>query len=289
MASATRSSGIMMAAARLLLLLAFAPTTTDASFLAPLAPRGASSRHLVLQPAALAQQRTARHAIIAASAEEPAAEGEAEAEWDEAAAAESEGEGEPAPPAAEVAEEEEEEDDDLLSSPAFLKQKLKVLEKEMASVQEQGEGLDVQIEEANTEWQQKRERLQTDFANFKARHYNQTLDAQADSKAELVKELLPVLDNFDRARASIKLEGEEQEATDARYQEMYEALMITLEELGVEKIPTVGEEFDYNLHMAIQQAPSDEYAEGIVSSEMQPGYTLRGRLVRVAYVMVSSG
>jgi len=288
MASATRSSGIMMAAARLLLLLAFAPTTTDASFLAPLAPRGASSRHLVLQPAALAQQRTARHAIIAASAEEPAAEGEAEAEWDEAAAAESEGEGEPAPPAAEVAEEEEE-DDDLLSSPAFLKQKLKVLEKEMASVQEQGEGLDVQIEEANTEWQQKRERLQTDFANFKARHYNQTLDAQADSKAELVKELLPVLDNFDRARASIKLEGEEQEATDARYQEMYEALMITLEELGVEKIPTVGEEFDYNLHMAIQQAPSDEYAEGIVSSEMQPGYTLRGRLVRVAYVMVSSG
>ena len=80
-----------------------------------------------------------------------------------------------------------------------------------------------------------------------------------------------------------------QVAVNAQYVELEEALQATLEELGLRKIPTVGEEFDYNLHMAIQQAPSDEYDEGIVCSEMQPGYTCGGVLVRAAYVMVSSG
>lgn len=51
----------------------------------------------------------------------------------------------------------------------------------------------------------------------------------------------------------------------------------------------VGQEFDYNLHMALQQVPSDEYDEGIVSAEMQPGYMCKGSLVRAAYVMVSAG
>ena len=48
-------------------------------------------------------------------------------------------------------------------------------------------------------------------------------------------------------------------------------------------------QFDYNLHMAIQQIPNDEYDEGIVCSEAQPGYTCKGQLVRAAYVMVSAG
>ena len=89
--------------------------------------------------------------------------------------------------------------------------------------------------------------------------------------------------------AWIKPEGEEQEATNARYQDMHTALMTTLTDMGMEKIPTVGAEFDYNLHMAIQQIPSDEYDENVVCSEMQPGYTIKGQLVRAAYVMVSSG
>ena len=65
--------------------------------------------------------------------------------------------------------------------------------------------------------------------------------------------------------------------------------MTTLGEMGVAPIEAVGSEFDYNMHMAIQQMPSDEYDEGIVCSEMQPGYTVQGQLVRAAYVMVSSG
>jgi len=139
------------------------------------------------------------------------------------------------------------------------------------------------------EWADKRARLQGDFDNFRARHVNQTLEAQVEARIKMLQDFLPVLDNFDRARDTIKAETPEQEATNARYQEMHAALMTTLGEMGLEKIPTVGEEFDYNLHMALQKVPNDEYEEDVISAEMQPGFTCMGTLVRAAYVMVSAG
>jgi len=79
------------------------------------------------------------------------------------------------------------------------------------------------------------------------------------------------------------------EAASAEYEVVYDTLMLALAEMGVEIIPTVGEDFDYNLHMAIQTVPSDEFDEDKVAEEMQAGFTCQGRLVRPAYVMVSSG
>lgn len=179
-------------------------------------------------------------------------------------------------------------DGDLLSSAAFLKQKLKVLEKELEEVKVSTEEAKVQAEEARTEFSQKRTRLQTDLDNFRARHYNATIDAQIDARIKLLNSFLPVLDNFDRAQASISADGEAAEAVNGEYQTMHATLMEALEGLEVAKIATVGEEFDYNLHMAIQQVPSDEYDEGIVCTEMQPGYTCKGKLLRAAYVAVSA-
>merc|ERR1712083_510801 len=115
------------------------------------------------------------------------------------------------------------------------------------------------------------------------------MGAQVDAKVKLLTELLPILDNFDRARTAINPEGEVQEALDAEYKQMLASLMSSLQSQGLEKIATVGEEFDYNIHMAIQQVPSDEYNEGVVSGELQSGYTFAGKLVRAAYVTVASG
>jgi hypothetical protein len=95
----------------------------------------------------------------------------------------------------------------------------------------------------STEWEQKRTRLQTDFDNFKASHVNQTLEAQLDVRIEVLKQFLPVLDNFDRARASIRSEGAAQEATNALYTQMHTGLMATLGELGMKKIEAVGTEY----------------------------------------------
>ena len=105
----------------------------------------------------------------------------------------------------------------------------------------------------------------------------------------MLTDFLPVLDNFDRARSSIAPKSDAEEAENAKYDGLHADLMAALGELGMEKMAVVGEEFDYNNHMAIQQIPSDEYDEGIVCSEMQPGYVCQGKLVRAAYVMVSSG
>ena len=186
-------------------------------------------------------------------------------------------------------DEEEEEEGDLLSSPAFLKQKVKVLEKELAKLEEEKAAEEQNLEVVKEEWSQQRERLSTDFSNFKARHWNATIEAQVDAKVKLVTSLLPMTDNLERAKSAISVEGEAQQAVADAYAQMYDELQSTLKEMGVERIPTVGEEFDYNLHMAIQQQPSDEYDEGVVCAEMQPGYTLGGKLLRAAYVMVSAG
>ena len=64
--------------------------------------------------------------------------------------------------------------------------------------------------------------------------------------------------------------------------QVYDTLMASLAAMGVETIPTVGEDFDYNLHMAIQTVPSDEFEEDKVAEEMQAGFTCQGRLVRPA-------
>ena len=182
----------------------------------------------------------------------------------------------------------EEEGDDLLNSPAFLKQKLKVLQGELETVMAETVEAKAAAEQQKEEFGSKRDRLEADFENFKQRHYSATLEKQTEAKSKLVEEFLPVLDNFDRARGSIATDGPESEAVNARYQEMHVGLMASLDQMGVAKIPTVGEQFDYNVHMAISKAPSD-YDEDIVCEEMQPGYTCDGNLVRAAYVMVSMG
>jgi len=248
------------------------------------------------QAAAAATPLSARPAVAAvrlqaAEGGEPepaAAEADVEVVQDAAETPEA-AENPPADAEGAASAEEEEEEEDLLSTPAFLKQKLKVLEKELEEVLAKTEEARADGAAVSEEWVDKRKRLQGDFDNFRARHANQTREAQVEARIKVVQDFLPVLDNFDRARMSISPEGEAQEAANAQYLAMRDELMGALAELGMEQIETVGAEFDYNLHMAIQQIPNDEYDEGIVCSEMQPGYTVKGQLVRAAYVMVSSG
>ena len=170
-----------------------------------------------------------------------------------------------------------------------LKQTVEVLEQELAGFEEEKAAGEVLLAAVTAQWSQKRERLSTDFDKFKARHSNATIEAQVDAKVRLVTSLLPLTDNLERAKSAISVEGEAQQAVADSYAQMYDELQATLIEMGVERIPTVGEEFDYNLHMAIQQVPSDEYDEGVVIEEVQPGYTCQGKLVRAASVLTSAG
>ena len=170
-----------------------------------------------------------------------------------------------------------------------LMQRIEELENEMEEVSSAIDSSKTDAALAAEEWSDRRLRLQADFDNLKARNTNQTQEAQLDSTVKLLQDFLLVLDNLDRARTLIKPEGDEEAEISESYDDMYQTLLFALTELGVEMIPTVGEEFDYNMHMAIQTVPSDEYEEDKVAEEMQAGFTCKGKLVRPAYVMVSSG
>ena len=94
-------------------------------------------------------------------------------------------------------------------------------------------------------------------------------------------------DNFDRARATSSPAGEAEQARNDLYDQLHADLMTALGGLGLEQFESLGKEFDVNLHMAVQQMPSEDYESGTVCSELQPGYNCEGKLVRAAYVAVA--
>ena len=119
------------------------------------------------------------------------------------------------PAAAAAEEEEEEEEEDLLSTPAFLKQKLKVLEKELAELEEKTVATREEATVVSEEWSSKRERLQGDFDNFKARHVNQTLEAQLEARIKARYEPCRTLDAQD-ARIGRRSEAQQPTSSQAR-------------------------------------------------------------------------
>lgn len=105
---------------------------------------------------------------------------------------------------------------------------------------------------------------------------------------QVVRKMLEVLDNYDRAFGVITPETDAERAIEAHYKEAYQMILSTFEKLGVEEVPTVGIEFDYELHQAVMQKPSEEYEEGIVCEEFQKGFRIGDTLVRAAMVAVAA-
>ena len=104
---------------------------------------------------------------------------------------------------------------------------------------------------------------------------------------QCVREMLGVLDNFDRALGSITPETDEQKEIEAEFKTTYDEILATFESLGVTTVETVGKEFDYEYHQAVMQMPTDEYEEGIVCTEMAKGFVLGETLIRAAMVAVA--
>jgi molecular chaperone GrpE len=104
----------------------------------------------------------------------------------------------------------------------------------------------------------------------------------------VVREVLELLDNFDRAFGAIEAENDAEAAIEADYKALYDSILGTFEQLGVERVATVGTEFDYEVHQAIMQRPSESYEEGIVCEEFQKGFKIGDTLIRAAMVAVAA-
>jgi molecular chaperone GrpE len=130
------------------------------------------------------------------------------------------------------------------------------------------------------------QRTRADFENYRKRVAKETSDALARGKAELARELLPVIDNLERALAA----GSDPAAHGA----LVEGVGLVLDELrgrlgnaGVESFDPTGEKFDPQLHEALSTQPAEGAEAGIVLETMQKGYRLNGQVLRPAKVVVS--
>ncbi len=132
-------------------------------------------------------------------------------------------------------------------------------------------------------------RIAADFDNFRKRQTRDQDDLKIQLTCTTLSEILPVVDNFERARQQLNPEGEEAQALHRSYQGLYKQLVEVLKQLGVAPMRVVDQPFDPSLHEAVMREPSDEKAEDIVIEELQRGYHLNGRVLRHALVKVSMG
>jgi len=133
-------------------------------------------------------------------------------------------------------------------------------------------------------------RLYADFENFRKRTERDKEEQEGTITSKILKKILPVVDDFERAQLQISPKNDGEAAIHKSYQSVYKQLLKCLKETGVARMEAVGQDFDPNFHEAIMQEPSAEYDEGIITEELRPGYLVSDdRVLRHALVKVSSG
>lgn len=129
-------------------------------------------------------------------------------------------------------------------------------------------------------------RLRADFENYKRRVQK---DKEADYKyraQSLLNDLLPVLDNLERALA-VEATTEEAISLTKGVDMVYRSLVAAVEKEGLESVESEGKPFDPNLHHAVMQEKDETQDSGIVLQELQKGYKLKDRILRPAMVKVN--
>jgi len=129
-------------------------------------------------------------------------------------------------------------------------------------------------------------RLKADFENSKKRLEREKQDSIRYANEKLLSEVLPIMDDLDRAMASLK-EGHDPEQVAKGLKLAQEELHKVLERHGVTAVKGLGEDFDPNLHEAVGVVETAEEKEGTVVDEVQRGYLLNGRLIRPSRVRIA--
>jgi molecular chaperone GrpE len=126
-------------------------------------------------------------------------------------------------------------------------------------------------------------RARAEFDNARRRAERERSEYLQFAAMDLVKDILPILDDFERA---LKVE-----TTDRNYAKgvelIYQRMAETLKKLGVEPIETVGQTFDPNLHQAVERVETDEEPDQSILGEFQRGYNFKGKMLRPAMVKVA--
>ncbi len=127
-------------------------------------------------------------------------------------------------------------------------------------------------------------RIAAELENFKKRAARDKADIIKYGKEDLIKDILPFLDSLDRALSHA--ESSDVQSFKSGIALIQDQLLCCLKKHGVEKIDSVGENFDPNVHEALMQMDSAEHQDNQIVSEMEKGYLLNGRLIRPSRVCV---
>jgi molecular chaperone GrpE len=126
-------------------------------------------------------------------------------------------------------------------------------------------------------------RARAEFQNARSRAERERSEYLQFASMDLVKELLPVLDDFERAMRVETRDREYAKGMELIYQRMYDGLKKT----GLEPIDTTGKRFDPNLHQAIERVEDTDHEDQTILGEFQRGYQFKGKLLRPAMVKVA--
>ena len=139
------------------------------------------------------------------------------------------------------------------------------------------------LQKEKDETVQMAQRLQADFDNYRKRNASLRLESLDEGAREIIKDILPVLDNFDRAM-------ENTANVDPGYVEgirlVHKQLLGILEKNGLEEIPADGM-FDADLHNAVMQEEAEDKESGMITAVFQKGYKVKNRIIRHSMVKVA--
>lgn len=158
------------------------------------------------------------------------------------------------------------------------------IQQELVALAQANQGLSAQLDDINGQYR----RLAADFENFRKRTQKEKEDLEVQIKCNTLKKLLPVIDNFERARSHIKPQTESEMNIHKSYQGVYKQMVDCLKQLGVSAMRPEGEPFDPNLHEAVMREASETHPEGTVIEELMRGYLLGERVLRHAMVKVAT-
>ncbi|MDF2548137.1 MAG: nucleotide exchange factor GrpE [Anaerosolibacter sp.] len=131
-------------------------------------------------------------------------------------------------------------------------------------------------------------RLNADFQNYKKRAEKEKADVYQFGNEKMIADLLPILDNLERANSSANEESAASDSIAKGVEMVIQQFKDILKKHGVEEIQAVGEAFDPNLHHAVMQEDHADYEANRVIDVFQKGYTLNGKVIRPSMVKVSN-
>lgn len=151
---------------------------------------------------------------------------------------------------------------------------------------------EISVEDFKKQADDRYARLMAEFQNFKKRSAKEKQDIHSYANEKIIRDLLEVLDNFERAISLMEngnpdVKSDENNAMQEGISLILSQLLEVLTKAGLEEIEALGQEFDPKFHHAVLNEPSDEFKSGEVSKVLQKGYKLNDRVIRPAMVVVS--